>query len=70
MDPDVRDSGNATATPAQSQANTDPMPTPPGIETNGTSPIAKGEPCPECGGLLVPESGCWYCVHCGYSRCG
>lgn len=28
------------------------------------------EPCPECGGFLVRESGCCYCVECGYSRCG
>ncbi len=24
--------------------------------------------CPECGGMLVPESGCWHCIHCGYSK--
>ncbi|NLM70063.1 MAG: TSCPD domain-containing protein, partial [Firmicutes bacterium] len=26
--------------------------------------------CPECGGQLMPESGCETCVECGFSRCG
>ncbi|MCL2497096.1 MAG: vitamin B12-dependent ribonucleotide reductase [Symbiobacteriaceae bacterium] len=26
--------------------------------------------CPECGHELIPESGCWSCVNCGYSKCG
>jgi len=25
--------------------------------------------CPLCGNKLVPESGCFTCYHCGYSRC-
>lgn len=32
--------------------------------------LTTGEPCPECGGFLVPESGCWVCLACGYSPCG
>ena len=28
-----------------------------------------GEPCPECGGKLVRESGCYSCKDCGYSKC-
>jgi hypothetical protein len=45
----------------------------PGMLVTPAKPNASrtpGERCPECGGLLVPESGCWHCVHCGYSRCG
>jgi ribonucleoside-diphosphate reductase alpha chain len=26
--------------------------------------------CPECGGMLEPESGCAVCRECGYSKCG
>ncbi|MHB0884280.1 MAG: vitamin B12-dependent ribonucleotide reductase [Bacillota bacterium] len=26
--------------------------------------------CPDCGGLMVHESGCWHCTSCGYSKCG
>ncbi|MBD3178935.1 MAG: adenosylcobalamin-dependent ribonucleoside-diphosphate reductase, partial [Candidatus Latescibacteria bacterium] len=26
--------------------------------------------CPECGGMLEPESGCAVCRQCGYSKCG
>jgi len=26
--------------------------------------------CPECGCFMVPESGCWVCMSCGYSSCG
>jgi len=26
-------------------------------------------PCPECGGLLMPEGGCHTCLCCGYSVC-
>jgi len=26
--------------------------------------------CPECGGVLEPESGCAVCRECGYSKCG
>lgn len=29
-----------------------------------------GEKCPECGGKLVRESGCFVCKDCGYSKCG
>lgn len=32
-------------------------------------PTQAREPCPECGGFLIPESGCWRCVLCGYGRC-
>ena len=28
------------------------------------------ETCPDCSGLLIPESGCWMCRDCGYSSCG
>ncbi|NLM55392.1 MAG: vitamin B12-dependent ribonucleotide reductase [Firmicutes bacterium] len=27
------------------------------------------DPCPECGGAMVQESGCATCVDCGFSRC-
>jgi len=26
--------------------------------------------CPDCGGLMIHESGCWHCTVCGYSKCG
>jgi len=26
-------------------------------------------PCPECGQEMVPESGCWTCSNCGFSKC-
>ncbi len=29
-----------------------------------------GTPCPECGKSLVPQSGCFTCPHCGFSKCG
>jgi len=25
--------------------------------------------CPECGSLLIPEAGCFYCKVCGFSLC-
>lgn len=28
-----------------------------------------GQPCPECGDILIPVSGCCLCVSCGYSGC-
>lgn len=28
-----------------------------------------GEACPECGGVLIRESGCDKCLDCGYSKC-
>ncbi|HHY09872.1 MAG TPA: TSCPD domain-containing protein, partial [Firmicutes bacterium] len=34
------------------------------------NPAIAGAACPECGGILVEESGCNVCVECGYSRCG
>ena len=34
---------------------------------NGTMP---GSPCPECGGPLVPASGCIGCPRCGFGKCG
>ncbi len=30
----------------------------------------QSEPCPECGGFMIPESGCWVCVSCGYGGRG
>lgn len=29
-----------------------------------------GEVCPNCGGKIVRESGCYICKDCGYSKCG
>ncbi len=26
--------------------------------------------CPDCGGLMIHDSGCWHCTACGYSKCG
>ena len=34
---------------------------------NGTTPTG---PCPECGGPLVPASGCIGCPRCGFGKCG
>jgi ribonucleoside-diphosphate reductase alpha chain len=25
--------------------------------------------CPECGNIMYPEGGCWFCPVCGYSPC-
>lgn len=25
--------------------------------------------CPDCGHILIPESGCFFCRFCGYSLC-
>ncbi|MEQ6359548.1 hypothetical protein V7D15_07530 [Thermoanaerobacter thermohydrosulfuricus] len=25
--------------------------------------------CPECGNIMLPEGGCWFCPVCGYSPC-
>ena len=30
---------------------------------------ATGEKCPECGGEIVREGGCYVCKNCGYSKC-
>ncbi len=36
-----------------------------------SSPVpSAGAPCPECGKSLVPQSGCFTCPHCGFSKCG
>ena len=32
--------------------------------------VNKTDKCPECGEPLVPQSGCWSCPSCGFSRCG
>lgn len=35
-----------------------------------SSPLRdRTDPCPECGGAMVQESGCATCVDCGFSRC-
>jgi hypothetical protein len=34
---------------------------------NGTTPAG---PCPDCGGPLVPASGCIGCPRCGFGKCG
>lgn len=26
--------------------------------------------CPDCGAMMVSESGCLVCKHCGYNKCG
>jgi len=26
--------------------------------------------CPDCGGLMIPQGGCFFCPCCGYSPCG
>ncbi|MGE5653628.1 MAG: TSCPD domain-containing protein, partial [Bacillota bacterium] len=40
--------------------------------TSSKAPAAAtgGTPCPECGKSLVPQSGCFTCPHCGFSKCG
>jgi len=37
---------------------------------SAVKPLGAGEPCPECGGSLIPESGCFRCRGCGYGACG
>ena len=27
------------------------------------------EKCPECGSEVNPQSGCWFCPSCGWSKC-
>lgn len=34
------------------------------------SALPVSNPCPECGQELIPESGCFTCSNCGYSKCG
>ena len=38
-------------------------------QEDAISNAGRSEPCPECGGLIVPESACWVCLCCGHSRC-
>ena len=35
---------------------------------NGTCDMGGG--CPDCGGMMVPDGSCSFCVSCGYSACG
>ncbi|HRY71557.1 MAG TPA: hypothetical protein P5159_04065 [Phycisphaerae bacterium] len=35
-----------------------------------TRAAGHAEACPECGGIFIPESGCWVCRNCGYAACG
>jgi hypothetical protein len=45
------------------------IPSSPGHKSgpNGSTPSG---PCPECGGPLVPASGCIGCARCGFGKCG
>jgi ribonucleoside-diphosphate reductase alpha chain len=40
----------------------------PGFEDYGLSKNLGGQ-CPECGGLLVYQEGCFICPACGYTKC-
>jgi ribonucleoside-diphosphate reductase alpha chain len=41
------------------------------LVTGARSPVAAAAPsCPECGSVLVVQSGCRLCRHCGWSVCG
>lgn len=39
------------------------------LETDGNAPTEGGEVCPECGQVMVFQSGCFSCQSCGYSNC-
>lgn len=52
--------------PARQDPNGEPASTPAGA----AQPAICAEACPECGGIFIPEPGCWVCRNCGYGRCG
>lgn len=62
---DLMKAAGEQGTPAHSST---PIGTPPPSAYDRTR--TPGEPCPECGNRLVPESGCWFCPSCGFSKCG
>ena len=39
------------------------------LDAQGETGLSSGDICPECGGLLVFQGGCYTCVECGYSKC-
>lgn len=39
------------------------------LEQGRESPVASAEICPECGGAMVFDAGCFNCPSCGYSTC-
>jgi hypothetical protein len=58
--------GEARARPVESEPTRELMP----ASAGATRSLRAGEFCPECSGLLIPESGCFVCMSCGYSVCG
>jgi ribonucleoside-diphosphate reductase alpha chain len=38
------------------------------IEVEAPQPVGQ-VPCPECGAEMKPDSGCFICTACGYSKC-